>query len=135
LIPRDLIGLSAIILEVAQVRVQKKGNIDAPFQNLIPFSQWFEFSFRTQCRTGIECKVAPGRLYKIALLDSKRLYEKQFVHLQPQKNFRHKKIKTKWLQTTTDLRGYIFWDIKPCSLLNVNRRFEEHVAATFRVEE
>jgi hypothetical protein len=28
-----------------------------------------------------------------------------------------------------------FWDISPCSPLKINRRFEKHIASTFRVEE
>jgi hypothetical protein len=37
--------------------------------------------------------------------------------------------------TAVVMKSIIFWDITPCTPLSVNRRFGEHIASIFRVEE
>jgi hypothetical protein len=37
--------------------------------------------------------------------------------------------------TAAAMKGYMLWDITPCSRMKVNRRSEEHIASSFMVEE
>jgi hypothetical protein len=37
--------------------------------------------------------------------------------------------------TMMDMKNSVFWDITPCSPLQVNRRFRGRIACIFRVEE